>query len=78
MKPDKCINCAFHSIIRDPDPVDWFNDDDVALVCTQKKNSHINPDSKYLADRNPHKVVGGSLRPYEVKRVDSPAWCPLV
>ena len=28
-----CLDCPFHSVERDPDPDDWFNDDDVKVVC---------------------------------------------
>src|SRR4051812_3276113 len=32
-----CIGCKHHEVIADPDPHDWFCDDDVAVVCTLKK-----------------------------------------
>ena len=71
-----CIECQFHKIIQDPDPHDWFNDDDEAIVCT--KCTQI-PDtkSKYSADRSSNKVIEGSLRPYETKNVKIPNWCPI-
>lgn len=41
-----CINCPFHKIIPDPDPTDWFNADDEAILCL-KVSKDPNPKSQY-------------------------------
>lgn len=62
-----CLSCEFHEVINDPDPEDWFCDDDTQVI-----------NSKYLSDRNQFKCITKSCRPYNVvKESDTPAWCPL-
>lgn len=73
-----CVTCPHHRVISDRDPEDWFNDDDQAVVCSITQNPSPNPDAKYPADRSVYRRVGGSLRPYEVKNVQQPDWCPLL
>lgn len=76
MEIQKCIDCQFHKVIADPDPTDWFCADDVAIVCT-KEIQTIDRQSKWTSDRQEKRVVSGSLRPYEVKKVAPPKWCPI-
>lgn len=64
---EKCIDCPHHSILPDPDPSDWFNRDDCKIVC-KAKTSPLNPEGISIAM---------ALRPYEVKNVEIPNWCPL-
>lgn len=73
---DICIDCKFHKVIADPDPTDWFCDDDVAIVCL-KETQNIDKTSKWMSDRQEKRVVSGSLRPYEIKKVTPPKWCPI-
>jgi hypothetical protein len=68
-----CTECPAHKIVSDPDPHDWFCDDDCAVVCQHTKSR---------AKR--HKRFGGfrtitsACRPYEVKKECTvPDWCPL-
>lgn len=77
MQTYNCLNCEFHNIINDPDPFDWFCDNDVAIVCSKLKNDNLIKNSPYLSDRNEYKIIQSSLRPYEVKNVKCPIWCPL-
>lgn len=60
----KCISCEYHSVQADPDPNDWFCQDDEKIVC-------VNP----MVDS---RVIDCSLRPYQTKNVESPDWCPLI
>lgn len=78
--PDRiyCVACPHHRVINDPDPTDWFNDDDKAVVCAATPNPKQDPQAKYLADRNQYRPVDVSLRPYEVKNAKQPDWCPLL
>lgn len=69
-----CIQCQYHKIVPDPDPDDWFNDDDEAILCTVIK-SGIN-DKSYSGIPYPFKMISGSNRPYETKKVEKPEWCP--
>jgi len=71
-----CIGCPDMEIIPDPDPDDWFNDDDVAVICRATSD---NPklDSKHPADRSAFKKVTCACRPYNVKKETTiPDWCP--
>lgn len=74
---DNCIDCKSHSVINDPDPDDWFCDDDVAVVCTLTQNNDVTPDSKYQSDMCAFKSVTRSCRPFKIrKESDVPPWCP--
>jgi hypothetical protein len=74
-----CLECPFHEVISDPDPHDWFCDDDKAVVCTKLKNDKQDKNSKYSADRQEFKCVTISCRPYNLKKeCNIPDWCPLV
>lgn len=61
MKYSNCTECPAHKVLPDPDPNDWFNDDDVKVVCGH-------------ADRNitvacrPYRVKA---------ECEVPNWCPL-
>ena len=35
MSHTHCHACPFHTIVADPDPEDWFNDDDCAIICNK-------------------------------------------
>lgn len=72
-----CTQCPYYGTGRDPDPNDWFCDDDQFGYCTRVINDTCKPDSKYVSDRSPHKVLYRSCRPYEVKTVKIPEWCPM-
>ena len=67
-----------HQVINDRDPDDWFCDDDMAVVCTLTANPQLEPASRYLASRNPHRAVTLSCRPYKLRdESETPNWCPL-
>ena len=77
-KHENCLDCPNHEVINDPDPHDSFCDDDKAIVCKLLPNNRLDLNSEYLADRNPHKIVEPSIRPYNLRKEGgSPAWCPL-
>ena len=75
----KCLKCKYHAIVPDPDPDDWFNDDDMAMYCTNPDNSMekewTSPSQRerilsYISDK-PYLKKGrtficGSMRPYEL------------
>lgn len=63
MKYKNCIDCPAHKVLPDPDPTDWFNDDDVKVVCGHKHNKNITV----------------ACRPYNTRReCKTPDWCPLL
>lgn len=33
LKLDNCMDCPHHQVYPDPDPDDWFCDDDEKVVC---------------------------------------------
>lgn len=74
-----CLDCAFHRMIPDPEPDDWFCADDVAVVCTKVPNPDQKPESRWLSDRAPFRSVAWSCRPHKVQEdTGRPSWCPLL
>lgn len=74
-----CLECKDHLIIGDPDPNDWFCDDDKAVVCTKTPNPNRNLESSYAADFSEYRAVTVSCRPYNLnKETEVPKWCPLI
>ena len=49
LKITSCLDCPHHKVIADPDPDDWFNDDDCATVCTKMKNDKQDKKSKWVS-----------------------------
>jgi hypothetical protein len=61
---DNCTKCPHHEVRPDPDPSDWFCDDDVKVVCTLTKRQD--------------NTITVACRPYNVKKEsEPPKWCPL-
>lgn len=58
---DVCDACRYLRILPDPDPFDWFCDDDERAYCQKEE-----------------KNIARSLRPYEVKNISKPLWCPYL
>lgn len=57
-----CVDCEFHQVLKDPDPDDWFCDDDVKVLC------------KKAGDR----VITSACRPHHIRdECKTPEWCPL-
>ncbi|MCC6405070.1 MAG: hypothetical protein IT405_01645 [Candidatus Yanofskybacteria bacterium] len=76
--PKNCMDCPHHEVVRDPDPDDWFCDDDKAIVCTLTPNPKKKPQSRFLSERSPHRAVMCAIRPYNLRKEGaSPAWCPI-
>lgn len=74
---NNCLECPNHRVIADPDPYDWFCDDDKAIVCTKVPNDEREIASEYLPDRQEYKVVACSIRPHKLeKEARIPHWCP--
>lgn len=72
-----CIDCPNHEVILDPDPTDWFNDDDVTVVCKLLPNDEKGKFSG-VAYQNPFKVITSMCRPYKTREESkTPSWCPL-
>jgi len=60
IKINNCIDCSEHRVLRDPDPNDWFCDDDVKVIC-QVNNKHITFSCR------PYNIR---------KECSIPEWCP--
>ncbi len=73
MTISNCTECKHHKIIQDPDHTDWFNYDDVAVICQIKVNDNIKPNSKYAYERSQYKPVTWLCRPTNI----IPSWCPI-
>jgi hypothetical protein len=57
---NNCIDCKHHTILPDPDPDDWFCDDDVKVIC----------------DLSDGKQITCACRPYHVRdECSRPEWC---
>jgi hypothetical protein len=64
IKITNCMDCPFHEVLPDPDPNDWFCDDDSKVICTKTKRKHNS--------------ITVACRPYQLrKECDIPKWCPL-
>lgn len=60
-KPTNCMDCPFKKVFRDPDPDDWFNDDDEGVECTKMKRNVTTACRPYN----------------KRKECETPVWCPL-
>ena len=77
---DICLRCPNHEVIPDPDPDDWFNDDDVAVVCNLVPNPDMDPKARRYSVRQSRRCVTSSCRPNSQMIAEQsaiPSWCPL-
>ena len=73
LKITNCMDCPHHRILADPDPFDWFCDDDVKVRCELSRSSE-NHGGFYA--KEPYVTV--ACRPYNTrKECEAPKWCPL-
>lgn len=61
LKITNCMDCPFHDVRPDPDPHDWFCDDDEKVYCT-KANRNITVACRPYNKR---------------KESEVPDWCPI-
>ena len=74
---DNCIDCPNHEVINDPDPYDWFCDDDQAVLCKISPNTPVRG-SKWISERAEFRTITAACRPYNIrKECNIPDWCPL-
>jgi len=76
---ENCIDCPHHVVVNDPEPGDWFCDDDVAVLCVKLPNINPSDDTHWASGKPwPHAKVTQSCRPYNIRReCVTPDWCPL-
>jgi len=55
-----CINCSSFLLAPDPDPYDWFRDEDMKAICSEVNGV----------------IEGGLERPSEWSTVHKPLYCP--
>jgi hypothetical protein len=73
-----CTECEHHKVEADPDPYDWFCDDDVYVVCALVINENRDEKSIYHYRRDRNGSITCACRPYNIsKECDTPDWCPL-
>lgn len=83
-KIDNCMDCPHHVVVPDPDPNDWFCDDDEAVLCRLTKSEGEHPDGRAQAPAAgganwPRRTVTVSCRPYQKRELCKvPDWCPLI
>lgn len=76
-KPN-CMDCPHRSVVADPDPYDWFCQDDEAVLCTKAENTERQVKwSTGIPWR--YRAITVSCRPHK-KREEcaQPDWCPLL
>jgi len=73
-----CLDCPNVDIRSDPDPFDWFCDDDEAAFCKLvERDPKENP--KWYSDTVPLKPITVAARPHHLRReCETPKWCPLL
>lgn len=62
LKIKNCIDCPFHEVFNDPDPDDWFCDDDMGVKCKKAQRN-------VTTACRPHHLREESK---------TPDWCPLL
>lgn len=73
-----CLDCQNHKILPDPDPYDWFCDDDLCVVCVLVGNKGQDTKSEYLSDTYDYRSITRSCRPHYLRKESTcPNWCPL-
>ena len=73
------MDCPSHKVIADPDPHDWFNDDDEAVLCTltQGNPNHNSEGEWHHEKQNEHRCITVMCRPYQKRsECETPPWCP--
>ena len=79
-----CVQCPFHKRVPDPDPDDWFNGDDEALLCTHPNcpiDDYTDRQREYYKKRGwtgEGRVITSGERPYHINKERVPDYCPLV
>lgn len=74
VKITNCVMCSNHVVEPDPDPTDWFDDDDVKVRCRLSTKTQA---SGRAVTEEPYITVG--CRPYMIEKECSiPSWCPLI
>lgn len=59
---DNCMDCPQHKSADDPDPSDWFEDDDCKVICEKVKRN----------------ITVGCRPYHCRQECDIPDWCPLL
>jgi hypothetical protein len=70
---DNCAKCPHQEVLPDPDPFDWFCDDDVKVKCNLSRSAYEGNERK-----EPYITVG--CRPFNVGNkyeTSIPNWCPV-
>ena len=80
---EHCVQCPFHLIVPDPDPDDWFEDDDETLICTHPecKKEYTETQKQYYSDRGLLEigcVIESGNRSYQTSKITVPCFCPLL
>lgn len=74
---DNCLDCEHCIKVSDPDPLDWFRDDEMAVACALVKNDNTEwiPRMDY---RFPNKCVTYACSMDDLREsCQQPDWCPL-
>jgi hypothetical protein len=72
-----CMDCPHHVVVMDPDPSDWFNYDDEAVLCRLTQGNGTSP-ARCSAVTWEFQAITVSCRPYQKRKECAvPNWCPL-
>jgi hypothetical protein len=77
-----CTQCPHHRWQSNPDPDDWFRDDECDLICTYNNKANIISSSlNVFEQKNPNyttSLVPLNKAQFEVSlSITVPKWCPL-
>jgi len=73
-----CLDCPMVDVQRDPDPMDWFNDDDQAAFCLKTPRTKYPDKKKYPSDFVKFRPITVSARPHHLRgECITPKWCPM-
>lgn len=78
MKTKTCMKCPNHLVVCDPDPTDWFCNDDKAVLCKLMKNDKNVQYYTASLGYFKYKPITTSCRPHHlIQETSIPKWCPL-
>ena len=74
---ENCIDCPNHEVSPDPNPYDWFCDDDIKVRCI-KSNNQIGKRTRNDNLKIGEPYITVACRPHNKRNeCKIPDWCPL-
>lgn len=77
MEINNCTKCPHHKVFVDPDPFDFFCDDDCAVRCMIAKGEPKTGTEGQFYSGIP--MITAGCRPHNLEKECSiPSWCPVI